>query len=205
MATIRSAAMEVSRARDDGQAESGANDVFAEGQSLLGRGNNITMANIVPGVAEVFGQIGMVNWWDRTVTLSDFSFDSFEMNQAPVALGPGRYTFNILEYTDLLIDGAPQRIRYVVDGIIQPEHGNFDRSNAQNRSRRVVVKPTRLIEGGGASWKGHRDGITKPEHGASGDQYPFAYCDLEGVNGGALWVGKLPGLAAVQYLPMRTS
>ena len=176
--TIRTAAVRVNRARDAAQSAAGSNDAFGEGLTLTGRLNNLVMCNVVPGVATPFGQIGPVNWWDRTVSISDMSFDNFEMNQAPVALGPGEYTFDVVEFTDLLIAGMPQRIRYQVRAIILPEHGTFDRNNAENRSRPVVLKPTLLVEGGGAGLGSHREGITKPEHGSAGDQYPFTYCDL---------------------------
>ena len=202
--TIRTAAMRVNRARNAGQAAAGTNDAFAEGFSLTGRVNNLVLPNVVPGVATPFGQIGPVNWWDHTVSLSDMSFDNFEMNQAPVALGPGIYIFDVLEFTDLLISGLKQRIKYQVGGIILPEHGTFDRNNADNRSRPVVIKATLLIEGGGSGFKAHREGMTKPGHGVSGDQYPFCYCDLAGSEGDALYITKLPGLAAVQELPLRS-
>ena len=120
-----------------------------------------------------FGQIGPVNRWNYTVSLTDMTFDNFEMNQAPVALGPGIYFFDVLDFTDLLIEKLRQRIRYRVGGIILPEHGTFDRNNAENRSRPVVIKPTLFVEGGGAGLSAHRDGITKPEHGVSGNQYPL--------------------------------
>ena len=205
MATIRSTAVQVNRARDASQAAAGTNDAFGEGLSLKGRLNNLVICNVVPGVSTPFGQIGPVNWWDRTVSISDMTFDNFEMNQVPVALGPGTYVFDILEFTDLIIGDLPQRMRYRVGGIILPEHGTFDRGNSENRSRPVVIKPTLLVVGGGASLESHRDGITKPVHGVSGDQYPFTYCDMSGgAAGEALWVTKLPGLAAVQQLPLRS-
>ena len=81
--TIRVAAMRINRARNDDQAASGANDIFAEGFSLNGRANNIVLPNIVPGVDAPFGQIGPVNRWNYTVSLTDMSFDNFEMNQSP--------------------------------------------------------------------------------------------------------------------------
>ena len=203
--TIRVAAMRINRARNDDQAASGANDIFAEGFSLNGRANNIVLPNIVPGVDAPFGQIGPVNRWNYTVSLTDMTFDNFEMNQAPVALGPGIYFFDVLDFTDLLIDGMRQRIRYRVGGIILPEHGTFDRNNAENRSRPVVIKPTLFVEGGGAGLRTHRDGITHPEDGVSGPQYPLAYCDMAGgAQGEAVWITKLPGQPAVQWLPLRS-
>ena len=203
--TIRTAAMRINRARNQAQAAGGANDIFAEGFSLTGKANNIVMPNVVPGIATPFGGIGPLNWWDRTVSLSDMTFDNFEMNQAPMALGPGLYTFDVLEFTDLLIDDLNQRIRHRVRGIILPEHGTFDRNNSENRSRPVVIKSTLYVQGGGAGLMMHRDGLTRPEHGVSGDQYPWVYCDMEGGPAGeAVWVTKLPGQAAVQHLPLRS-
>ena len=202
---IRTAAVRVNRARNDNQAASGANDIFAEGLSQTGKINNLVLPNIVPGIDTPFGAIGPVNWWNHTVSLTDMTFDNFEMNQSPQALGPGIYTFDILTWTDLVIAGMLQRIRFQVKGILLPESGTFDRNNSENRSRPVVLKPTFLLEGGGASHKSHRTGITKPEHGVSGDQYPFAYCDMAGdPNNEAVWITKLPGLAAVQHLPLRS-
>lgn len=203
--TIRTAAMRINRARDDGQSAGGANDVFAEGFSITGRANNIVLCSVVPGVDTPFGGIGPTNWWNRTVSITDMTFDDFEMDQAPMALGPGLYTFDVLEWTDRLIDGLNQRIRHRIRGIILPEQGTFDRDNIANRSRPVVIKPTLYVEGGGVSLETHRDGLTRPDHGVIGAQYPFVYCDTEGGPAGEpLWITRLPGQAAVQHLPLRS-
>ena len=203
--TIQTAAVRINRARNDAQAGSGANDIFAEGLSVQGKLNNLVLSNVVPGVSHALRGHRTGEFVGLHRVLSDMTFDNFEMNQAPAALGPGIYTFDIIEFTDLLIEGLQQRIRYQVKGIILPEHGTFDRNNRDNRSRPVVLKPTFMLAGGGSSYKVHRDGITRPEHGVNGNQYPFVYCDMAGgPDNGPVWITKLPGLPAEQHLPLRS-
>lgn len=201
--TIRTAQMTVQRTTLDADDA----NIFGEDGSLFGAADNIVIPDVIPNIDQVYGQIGNTNWWRRTVELSDFTFDNFMANQAPVALGPGIYEFEVLELTDLIIATVPQRIKHVIYGIILPGNSPFARANAADRSRPVVVKPTRYIEGGGESWVSHREGIEKPTLPAhTGATYALAYVDTEGdATNDPTYITRQPGQAPVIHLPLPRS
>lgn len=204
--TVRSAAATITRTRSDGQNADGSNDIFAEGNSVKGRFTNLIIPEIEIIIEEVMGQIGPVNWWNRRVRLRDGSFESFEVDQEPVALGPGIYEFETLWRTTKVIGtgdtARQQRKKAVFLAYIQPGQNPLDMENPGAYNQPITLKPTRLLKGGPDA-NGHLDQVGVPSHGSTGNTFASAYLDLAGVNNDVVYVTKLPGLAAVQHLPIR--
>ena len=192
--TIRTAAMTITRVGSDGAAP--ASDSFAEDGRIISKANNIVLSRIVHPHTEFFGEIGPEQDWDRTVSLTNLTFDLMEATEAPEALGPVELYFDIVEK---MTNGKNRKHR--IGGRIQETGGTFNR--AQEYPRSLTIVPFLLIVGGGATLADDQLAITRPTPGTASDAVAFAYCRLRAAGAEAAeYITRRPGQAPIEHLPL---